>query len=93
MEIHIASINCLDESGILHSFRYSLLTELEGESRFCCEIYGIRITSDRGEDTQMPAVTTSRTEINALLAALVRNNVGPAGLADIVTDWKKQRVG
>jgi len=93
MEVHAATTNCSDESGVSHSFQYSLLSQLEGQSRFCCEVYGIRITSDRGGDTQIPAITTSRTEINALLAALIRNNVGPAGLADIVADWKKQCAG
>ena len=35
----------------------------------------------------IPAITTSAVRIDELMALLVDNRVGPAGLADVVADW------
>ena len=84
---------CPDESGYLHRFQYYLLSETEPSGSFGCDVYGICITSDRGTEARILALTTSFREIHTLIATLHRNAVGPAGLADVAEDWKKERAG
>ena len=54
---------------------------------FCCENYGVRVWEEQGEDETIPGITTSATRIDELITLLVDNQVGPAGLRDVVEDW------
>ena len=92
-EHEFAAVHPTDETGHPHHFRYSLLTETVGSAPICCEVYGIRIAEDGGKDSCLSALTTSLSQINALLTQLSRNCVGPSGLADVVADWQKESAG
>ena len=46
-----------------------------------------RIAEESGGDVSIPGITTSAARIDELMALLVDNRVGPAGLSDVVADW------
>lgn len=87
-EHKIASRSCLDPEGKQRRFHYYLTIDLEESPQFCLEHYGVRVTEDAGISSLLPAITTSPTRIDELLTLLVDNTVGPAGLEDVVSDWK-----
>lgn len=87
MEIKIASRSCQDEAGDNHCFHYFLTVEPVQSGCFFCEDYGVRIQEEEGESSVIPSITTSATRIDELLTLLVDNQVGPAGLADVIADW------
>ena len=47
----------------------------------------MRVCEEQGEDETIPGITTSATRIDELMTLLVDNQVGPAGLRDVVEDW------
>lgn len=86
-ELKIASRTCLDQAGEQHTFHYALTVDtVEGEA-FCWENYGVRVWEEQGEDETIPGITTSAARIDELMTLLVENQVGPAGLRDVVDDW------
>jgi len=87
MEMKIATRCCTDQEGTLHCFHYYLTVSPEETPQFFCENYGVRIAEERGSDTTVPNITTSAARIDELMTLLVDNQVGPAGLADVVDDW------
>lgn len=87
MEIQIATRQCHDPQGQPRRFHYFLTVDLVEADRFCCENYGVRIDEEEGDSASIPAITTSPTRIDELMTLLVDNQVGPVGLADVVTDW------
>ena len=87
-ELKVASRSCLDQSGAQRNFHYFLTIDLEESPRFCMEHYGVRVTEEAGATSLLPAITTSPTRIDELLTLLVDNTVGPAGVVDVVNDWK-----
>lgn len=86
MELKIASRRCVDQEGRPRIFHYFLTVDQEEGPRFSCENYGIRICEQGGEQVQIPAITTSAKRIDQLLTLLVDNQVGPAGLADVLQE-------
>ena len=87
MEIKIATRHCRDQVGQSRCFHYYLTIDQEETPRFACENYGVRIIDETGSETTLPALTTSATRIDELMTLLVDHRVGPAGLADVVSDW------
>lgn len=87
MEMKIATRRCRDQTGRDRQFHYFLTVDLEETPNFICENYGIRITEEGGDERTLPAVTTSAARIDELMALLVDNTVGPAGLDDVVGEW------
>lgn len=87
MDIKIASRSCRDEAGQDHCFHYYLTVEPIQSGQFFCEDYGVRIQEEAGETSAIPSITTSATRIDELMTLLVDNQVGPAGLADVIADW------
>lgn len=87
MELKIATRHCCDQAGACRRFHYFLTIEQEETPRFSCENYGVRITEELGDTSAIPAITTSAARIDELLTLLVDNQVGPAGLHDVVADW------
>lgn len=86
-ELKIASRTCRDQAGEPRTFYYALTVDtVEGET-FCWENYGVRVWEEQGEDKTIPGITTSAARIDELLTLLVENQVGPAGLRDVVEDW------
>lgn len=87
MEFKVAYRQCTDENGRNRKFHYYLTADQVETSGFFCENYGVRIIEEGGDDVQIPAITTSAVRIDELITLLTDNLVGPAGLADIITDW------
>lgn len=87
MEIRIATRQPLDQEGKQRCFHYFLTIDQEETPRLVCENYGVRIAEEAGSETVLPAITTSAARIDELMTLLVENQVGPAGLADVVADW------
>ena len=87
MELKIATRQCADQEGRPHRFHYFLTVDPEETAQFFCENYGVRIAEESGGDVSIPRITTSAARIDELMALLVDNLVGPAGLADVVSDW------
>ena len=87
MELKIAARQCRDQAGTDRLFHYFLIIDQEETSRLSFENYGIRIVEEAGGETAIPSITTSAARIDELMTLLVDNQVGPAGLADVVADW------
>ncbi|MCI8422447.1 MAG: hypothetical protein HFF50_02780 [Lawsonibacter sp.] len=87
MELKIATRQCTDDQGDLRCFHYFLTVDQEELPHFFCENYGVHITEEAGDEASIPRITTSAARIDELLTLLVDNLVGPAGLADVVSDW------
>ncbi len=87
MELKIASRTCRDQMGEPRTFHYALTVDTVETDVFCCENYGVRVWEEQGEDAAIPGITTSATRIDELITLLVDNQVGPAGLRDVVEDW------
>ncbi len=86
-ELKIATRQCLDQEGQARLFHYFLTVDQEDTPRFSCENYGVRVAEEGGGQTLCPGLTTSAARIDELITLLVDNQVGPAGLADVVSDW------
>ncbi len=87
MEIKIATRHCTDPVGTQRCFHYFLTVDQEETAQLFCENYGVHIAEEHGSDASIPAITTSAQRIDELMTLLVDNQVGPAGLADVVADW------
>ncbi len=69
-------------------YDYSILVDEVDVGSFCCESYGAQVTArSTGECSQVPNITVSASRIDALMELLVRNQVGPVHLRDVVEDW------
>lgn len=87
MEMKIATRHCADQEGNQRCFHYFLTISQEETPRFFCENYGVRIAEEQGGEAAVPGITTNAARIDELMALLVDNQVGPAGLSDVVADW------
>ncbi len=69
-------------------YDYSILVEEVAAGSFLCESYGVRVTSRAsGESSQVTNVTVSTSRIDELMDLLVRNQVSPIHLQDVIDDW------
>ena len=69
-------------------WRYGLLVEDIEVEGFHCESYGVVITDDlTGEESRCRHVTVNARDAMELLELLVRNDVTPTTLGDVVEDW------
>ena len=87
MEMRIATRQWIDQQGKPRRFHYFLMVDQEETSHLFCENYGVHIAEESGGDASIPRITTSAARIDELMTLLVDNQVGPAGLADVVADW------
>ena len=87
MELKIASRTCWDPEGKPRTFHYALTVDTVEHGTFCCENYGVHVWEEQGGDETIPGLTTSASRIDELMTLLVDNQVGPAGLRDVVEDW------
>lgn len=90
-ETFIDTRSCLDEEGLLHTFRYFLLTHQLPIGKFYMEDYGVRVEEVGVGSTQICRVTHSRPRIEELLALLLRHAVTPVNLFEVVEDWAKEK--
>lgn len=87
MDIKIATCQCTDDLGRPRCFHYFLTVNQVETSRFFCEDYGVRIIEENGNSSAIPSITTSAMRIDELMTLLVKYEVGPIGLTDVVADW------
>lgn len=75
----------LPEAG---AYDYAILVDELKVGAFACESYGAQVTSRlTGDKAEVPHITVSATRIDQLMELLVRNQVGPVHLGDVVEDW------
>lgn len=68
--------------------RYLLTVGEKQVGRFACEAYGVKIEDElTGESVTIPDLTVSAARIDELMELLIRNEVTPAGLEDVIADW------
>lgn len=69
-------------------YDYSILIEVVDTGNFVCESYGACVTSrSSGARVAIPNITVSPSRIDELMRLLVRNQVGPVQLRDVIDDW------
>ncbi len=89
-ETYIDTRSCLDEEGLLHTFRYFLLTRQIPAGRFLFQEYGVMVEETGADCARICHVTHSHPKIQELLALLVGHAVTPVDLPDVVEDWAKE---
>ena len=69
-------------------YRYFILVgEMCLGEGFSCESYGVKVVGENGEESSLPDITVSTRRIDELMALLIRNQVSPVTLRDVVEDW------
>lgn len=69
-------------------YDYAILVDQLNVGSFACESYGAQIVNrTTGDCSQVSNITVSVTRIDQLMELLVRNQVGPCHLRDVVDDW------
>ena len=68
--------------------KYSVLIGEFPVGNFSCESYGVKVEEEEtGEAACFPDLTVSAQRIDELMELLVRNEVTPTGLEDVIADW------
>ncbi len=69
-------------------YEYAILVDQIKVGAFSCESYGVSIVNRRtGERSAVPNITVSVPRIDQLVEKLVRCQVSPIHLQDVVEDW------
>ena len=66
---------------------YILIGEMSFGEGFSCESYGVKVVGQDGEEASLPNITVSTRRIDELMDLLIRNQVSPVTLQDVVEDW------
>ena len=87
-ELYVESRTAEGEEGKVHCFDYFVVVgEMEVSGGFACESYGVKIRERGGDTAVIPNLTVSAARIDELVGLLVRHQVGPTGVRDVVEDW------
>lgn len=89
-ETYIDTRSCLDEEGLLHTFRYVLLTRQIPAGSFSFQEYGVMVEETGVYSARVCNVTHSYPKIQELMALLVQHAVTPVDLPDVLEDWAKE---
>ena len=77
-----------DLRGASRKYTYSILVDEMNVGAFSCESYGVKITErETGHTAMVSHVTTSIPRIDELVELLIRNQVTPTSLRDVIDDW------
>ncbi len=69
-------------------YEYAILVDQVELGSFSCESYGAVVTAPAtGDRAQVAHITVSPQRIEALMELLIRCEVGPTHLRDVVEDW------
>ena len=69
-------------------YDYAILVDELDVGPFACESYGAQVTNrSTGERSEVANITVSATRIDQLMELLVRGQVSPVHLGDVVEDW------
>lgn len=87
-ELLVASECVYGLEGQERKYTYSILVDEMNVGAFSCESYGVKIAEQATGHTAMVShVTTSIPRIDELMELLIRNQVTPTGLRDVIDDW------
>lgn len=87
-ELIVDTQNITGQSGRLYRYTYSILVDEMDVGRFACESYGVKIRDElSGHTAAVTHITTSIPRIDELMDLLIRNEVTPTGLQDVLDDW------
>ena len=87
-ELLVDSCHVMDEHGKIRIYDYLILIGERDTGPFFCESYGVKIV-ERGSMnlSVVPDVTTQIGRIDELMGVLIRNEVLPGHLLDVIMDW------
>lgn len=69
-------------------YDYAILVDQVDVGAFSCESYGAQVTArTTGDRASVPNITVSASRIDQLMELLVRGQVGPCHLRDVIDDW------
>ena len=86
-ELFLKHVQLRDERGALRSYDYYITIGEMDVGKYICESYGIRVAEQGGEEAAVDNITASIDRIDELCELLIRNEVTPVTLADVVSDW------
>ena len=86
-ETLIDSRRIADETGTTRTLHYYLVTEEINQGNLACENYGIKVAEAHGDCTLIAGITVSQQRVDELLHLLIRNEVSPTTVGDVVADW------
>lgn len=87
-ELKLDLFSLYPELGDQGAYDYSILVDQIAVGAFACESYGAAVNSRQtGERAMVPNITVSVPRIDELMDLLVRNQVSPTHLRDVVDDW------
>ena len=87
-ELVVDTHSVTGQSGQVYRYTYSILVDEMNVGRFACESYGVKIRDEISGHTAVVAhITPSIPRIDELMDLLIRNEVTPTGLQDVLDDW------
>ena len=87
-ELWVDSRALTDEMGKRRVFDYAILIGEHQTGPFFCESYGVKIAERGSENSSVvPDVTTRISRIDELMELLLRHEVLPGNLLDVIVDW------
>lgn len=87
-ELFLQTLGLEDTAGVIRRYDYSILIDEMDVGPFSCESYGVKIAEQGGgQAAVVPHVTCSISRIDELSELLLKNQVTPTTLKDVVMDW------
>lgn len=87
-ELKLDVFSLYPDLGAPGPYDYAILVDQLNVGPFACESYGAQVVNRAtGDCSQIPNITVSATRIDQLMELLVRNQVSPCHLRDVVDDW------
>lgn len=87
-ETCLEALTLWDETGRKHCFHYYILLEQLELEEYFGQSYGIKIEEkETGQIAVVPHVTTRSSVVYRLARTLIRHQVTPCTLMDVVQDW------
>ena len=86
-ELFLGTVALTDQAGVVRHFDYSILIGEMDVGAYACESYGVKVAEQGGGQACVENITCSASRIDELSGLLVRGEVTPASLHDVVSDW------
>lgn len=87
-ELIVDTQSVVGQTGRVYRYTYSILVDEMDVGRFSCESYGVKIRDEiSGHTAAVAHITPSIPRIDELMELLIRNEVTPTGLRDVLDDW------
>ena len=86
-DLFLKNLKLRDEQGGIRSYDYYITIGELDVGKYACESYGVRIEEQGGMQASVDNITSSIARIDELSELILRNEVTPVTLADVVSDW------